>query len=91
MRRREFITLLGSAAAAWPLAVRAQQPTRRVGLLMSTVEDDPEGQARVRAFLEGLQELGWAYGRNVRVDIRWTAGNPAELEQICGGISRACA
>jgi putative ABC transport system substrate-binding protein len=78
MRRREFITLLGSAAAAWPLAVRAQQPTRRVGLLMSTVEDDPEGQARVRAFLEGLQELGWAYGRNVRVDIRWTAGNPAD-------------
>jgi putative ABC transport system substrate-binding protein len=82
MRRREFITLLGSAAAAWPLAVRAQQPTRRVGLLMSTVEDDPEGQARVRAFLEGLQELGWAYGRNVRVDIRWTAGNPADSNNM---------
>jgi hypothetical protein len=65
-----------------PLAVRAQQPTRRVGLLMSTVEDDPEGQARVRAFLEGLQELGWAYGRNVRVDIRWTAGNPADSNNM---------
>ena len=70
MRRREFITLLWSAAAAWPLAVRAQQPTRRVGLLMSTVEDDPEGQARVRAFLEGLQELGWAYTRRYPLDRR---------------------
>jgi len=86
MRRREFITLLGSAAAAWPLAVRAQQPTRRVGLLMSTVEDDPEGQARVRAFLEGLQELGWAYGRNVRVDIRWTAGNPADSNKYAAEL-----
>ena len=78
MRRREFITLLGSAAAAWPLAARAQQPKRRIGLLMSQFESDPEGQARVRAFLDGLQQLGWADGRNVHIDIRWTAGNPAD-------------
>ena len=68
MQRREFITLLGSAAAAWPLAAGAQQPKRRIGVLMSRVENDPEGEARVRAFLDGLQQLGWADGRNVRID-----------------------
>ena len=73
MRRREFITLLGSAAAIGPLAARAQQPMRRVGLLMSRVESDPDGQARVRAFVDALQQLGWADGRNVRLDIRWAA------------------
>jgi putative ABC transport system substrate-binding protein len=78
MRRREFITFIVSASAAWPFAAHAQQPKRRIGVLMSMVEDDPEGQARVRAFREGLQELGWADGRNVRIDIRWTAGNAAD-------------
>src|SRR6516162_1294137 len=73
MRRREFITLLGSAAAIGPLAARAQQPTRRVGLLMSRIESDPDGQARVRAFVDALQQLGWTDGRNVRLDIRWAA------------------
>src|SRR4029077_4768537 len=86
MRRREFITLLGSAAAAWPLAVRAQQPTRRVGLLISTVEDDPEGQARVRAFLEGVQGLGWGYWRHASGDIRWTAGNPADSNKYAAEL-----
>jgi putative ABC transport system substrate-binding protein len=76
MRRREFISLIGGAGATWPLAARAQQPKRRVGLLISTAEDDPEGQARVRAFLDGLQQLGWTDGRNMHVDVRWTAGNP---------------
>ena len=68
MRRREFIILLGGAAAAWPLAARAQQPERmrRIGVLMSTAADDPEGQARIAAFLHGLQQLGWTDGRNVR-------------------------
>ena len=67
LHRREFITLLGGAAAAWPLVVRAE-PTdrmRRVGVLMGVAEDDPEGQARVAAFRQGLSDLSWADGRNV--------------------------
>jgi putative ABC transport system substrate-binding protein len=77
MQRREFITLLGGAVAGWPLIVRAQQPERmrRIGVLMGPAADDPDGQARVAALLQGLQQLGWAVGRNVRVDIRWAAGN----------------
>ena len=76
MRRREFITLLGGAAA-WPLPARAQQPERmrRVGVLMSTRADHPESQMRLAAFLQGLQEFGWAVGRNVRIDIQWGAGD----------------
>ena len=64
--RREFITLLGGASVAWPLAARAQQrePMRRIGVLMNLAADDPEGQTRVAAFLQGLQEAGWAVGRN---------------------------
>jgi len=77
MKRREFITLLGSSAVAWPLAARAQQDgrVRRVGVLMTTATDDPEGQARLAAFLQGLQQLGWIDGRNARIDTRWAAGN----------------
>jgi putative tryptophan/tyrosine transport system substrate-binding protein len=76
MKRREFITLLGRAAA-WPLAARAQQvePIRRIGVLMNTGADEPESQARLAAFMQGLQELGWAVGRNMRIDYRWSAGN----------------
>src|SRR5262249_28239151 len=72
-RRREFIALLGGAAA-WPLAARAQQPDRmrRIGVLMNLASDDVEGQQRLAAFLEGLQEAGWEVGRNVRIDIRST-------------------
>jgi putative tryptophan/tyrosine transport system substrate-binding protein len=75
MRRREFITLLGGAAAAWPLAARAQQAdgVRRIGVLMGYAESDREGQALVAAFREGLQKLGWAEGRNIRIDTRWAA------------------
>jgi len=73
--RREFITLLGGAAAAWPFVAGAQQPERIrvIGVLISTAADDPEGQARIAAFRQGLQELGWTEGRNVRIDTR-TAG-----------------
>jgi putative ABC transport system substrate-binding protein len=73
MRRRDFITLLGGAAAVWPLAARAQQGTRmrRIGVFMPGVADDPEGQARNAAFLQRLGELGWIVGRNVRIDYRW--------------------
>jgi putative ABC transport system substrate-binding protein len=76
MRRREFITLLGGTAAAWPLAARAQQPDRmrRIGVLMNLAADDPEAPARVAAFAQGLQELGWTMGRNVGIDYRWGAG-----------------
>jgi putative ABC transport system substrate-binding protein len=80
MRRREFITLLGGAAAGWPLAARAQQAAdrvRRIGVLMTFTSDDPEGQARLMAFAQGLQELGWIIGRNVRIDTRW-AGSKAD-------------
>jgi putative ABC transport system substrate-binding protein len=75
--RRDFITLLGGAAAAWPLAARAQQPERmrRIGVLMSLAANDAQGQARLAAFLQGLQQLGWIDGRNVRIDTRWGAGD----------------
>jgi putative tryptophan/tyrosine transport system substrate-binding protein len=77
MRRRDFITLFGVLAAAWPLAARAQQRERmwRVGVLMNLAADDAEGQARLIAFLQGLQEAGWAVGRNLRIDLRWGAGD----------------
>jgi putative ABC transport system substrate-binding protein len=76
MRRREFITLLGGAAA-WPCAARAQQPERmrRVGVLMALAADDPQSQRRMTAFVQGLQELGWTDGRNVRIDTRWSAAD----------------
>src|SRR3974390_1484547 len=79
MKRREFITLIGGAVAAWPLAASAQQPERmrRIGVLMALPANDAEGQARVAAFLQGLQELGWSVGRNVIVDTRWSSGNSA--------------
>ena len=76
MNRRAFITLLGGTAAAWPFTVRAQQGerVRRIGVLMVYPEDDPEGQLRAVAFRQGLQQLGWTEGRNVRIDFRWAAG-----------------
>jgi putative ABC transport system substrate-binding protein len=72
VRRRDFITLLGGAAA-WPLAARAQQVggLRRIGVLMNLAADDPESQARIAAFLQSLRELGWTVGRNVHIDYRW--------------------
>src|SRR5499427_2044891 len=75
MRRREFVTVLSGAAIAWPLAARAQQPDRmrRIGVVMGFAESDWEGQTFVAAFREGLQKLGWAEGRNIRIDYRWTA------------------
>jgi putative tryptophan/tyrosine transport system substrate-binding protein len=75
MRRREFITMLGGAAVAWPFAAGAQQleVVRRIGVLMGFAESDREGQIFVAAFREGLQKLGWVEGRNIRIDYRWTA------------------
>jgi putative ABC transport system substrate-binding protein len=83
MRRREFISLLGGAAAAWPRSARAQQDTRmrHIGVLLGGLtENDPEGQARMDAFRQGLQKLGWAGGRNLRIDYRWTGDNTARLQ-----------
>src|SRR5262249_31610082 len=77
MRRREFITLIGGAAAAWPLAARAQRldRMRRIGVLMNRAADNPEGQDRLAVFHQGLQELGWGVGRNVLIDTRWSEDN----------------
>src|SRR4051812_31390527 len=81
MRRREFITLVGGAAAAWPLAARAQGRVRRVGVLMGSGADDAEMQALVAVFVQGLQEAGWAIGRNVRVDVRSSGGDLASMRR----------
>jgi len=80
LRRREFITLLGGAAVAWPLAARAQQRerVRRIGVLSSVPADDPEVQARMAAFHQGLQETGWIVGRTVRIDYRWSHAGDSE-------------
>ena len=77
MKRREFITLLGGAAA-WPLAARAQQPAhvKRVGILMGALENNPEVQARLAAFREGFEKLGWAEGRNIHIEYRFALGDP---------------
>ena len=83
MRRRAFITLLGGAAA-WPLSGSAQQPdrVRRIGVLMGFLESDPEAQARVAAFREGLQKLGWTEGRNVQIDTRWAALDAQAMQRF---------
>jgi putative tryptophan/tyrosine transport system substrate-binding protein len=87
MKRREFI-LLGSGAAAWPLAGRAQQlaQVRRIGVLMPFAEDHPVGQARVAAFLQGLRQLGWTDGHNVRIDYRWSAGDSDNIHKFASEL-----
>jgi putative tryptophan/tyrosine transport system substrate-binding protein len=91
MRRRDVIALLGSVAASFvsrPLCARAQQAERirRIGVLMSTRAGDPEGETRLAAFLQGLQEFGWAVGRNVRIEIRWTAGNADDIRKYAAEL-----
>src|SRR5262245_11178961 len=79
MRRRQFLSLLGGAAASYPLAARAQQSERmrRIGVLMSTTAEDAEGQARIAAFLQGLRQAGWAVSGNVQIDTRWGRAMPS--------------
>jgi putative tryptophan/tyrosine transport system substrate-binding protein len=81
MKRREFITVIGGAAATWPLAARAQEreKMRRVGVLMHTTSDEPQAQTFLAAFLQGLQKAGWEVGRNLRIETRWSGGDPARL------------
>jgi putative ABC transport system substrate-binding protein len=87
MKRREFITLLGGAAA-WPVAVGAQQGERmrRIGVLLNLAADDPMGQARMAAFVQGLQAAGWADGRNVRIDTRWAAADPGNYRRYAAEL-----
>jgi putative ABC transport system substrate-binding protein len=88
MRRRDFIKVIAGSAAAWPLAAHAQQPERmrRIGVLMGPAADEPEAQARIAALLQGLQQLGWAVGRNVRVDIRWAAGKAEDSRRYAAEL-----
>jgi len=88
VKRREFITLLGGAAT-WPLAARAQQgeQVRRIGVLMPLAADDPEGQSRVAAFAQGLQQSGWTIGRNVRIDTRWAAGDAERIRKYAAELA----
>jgi ABC-type uncharacterized transport system substrate-binding protein len=79
MKRRDFITLLGGAAAMCPVAARGQERMRRVGVLMHTTPDEPDSQARIAALAQGLQEAGWVVGRNLRIDTRWTSGTRMRL------------
>jgi putative tryptophan/tyrosine transport system substrate-binding protein len=87
MKRRQFITILGGAAV-WPLAARAQQPerVRRIGVLMNAAADDSEAAALIGAFSQGLSELGWSIGRNVRIDYRWYAGNADAARKYAGEL-----
>ena len=86
MKRREFITLLGGAAATWPMAARAQQGMRRVAVIMITPEADPLGQGRLKAFLQGMEKFDWIEGRNIRMDIRWAGGSPERMSEIVAEI-----
>jgi putative ABC transport system substrate-binding protein len=83
LRRRQFITLLGGAAATWPVAAPAQQGerVRRIGVCMNLAADDPEGQARLTAFAQGLQQLGWTDGRNARIEYRWAVGDAERIRK----------
>src|SRR5215831_18080476 len=91
VKRRSFMTLLGGAAAAWPLAARAQQGERmrRIGALLNVGSDDPMGQARVAAFVHGLQAEGWSDGGNVQIDTPLGGRRSRQLPQVRGGTDRA--
>ena len=81
MQRREFITLVGGAAVTWPLAAHAQvERVRRIGVLMALDADDPEGQSEIRGLREGLQDLGWVEGRNLKIEYGWSGGEPSQIQ-----------
>ena len=86
--RREFVAGLGGTVAWWPLAARAQQPDamRRIGVLMNLSENDPEAQRLVATFREGLAQLGWTDGRNLRIDYRWSAGDVERIRKYAAEL-----
>src|SRR5262245_61842406 len=83
MKRRQFVTPLGGSVATWPLAAHAEQPERmrRVGVLLNLAADDPEALTRIAAFAQGLADLGWSIGRNLRIDYRWGAGDAERIRR----------
>src|SRR5262245_21657749 len=87
-KRRDFITLCGGAAAAWPVAARAQQPNRmrRIGVLTPYPADDAEAQARLTAFAQGLAQTGWTVGQNIRIDYRWGDGKPETMRKYAAEL-----
>ena len=87
MRRREFLGAMGGAAASWPLAARAQERMRRIGILVNLSEGDTAGSGFVAAFRQGLQELGWVDGRTARIDMRWGAGNPERYRKYAAELA----
>src|SRR5215475_13566822 len=91
MRRREFITLLGGAAAVWPLASRAQQPApavRRIAVLLRVAKDDPDAQRDLQAFSEELQKLGWTTGRTILIEYRYASGDAAQMQTYAAEVVR---
>src|SRR5215510_3511381 len=88
LKRRDFIALVGGAAAAWPLAARAQQGerVRRIGVLLPQDQDSPVGQARIAALLQELRQLGWT-GRNARIDIHWAGADAENIRQHAAGLA----
>src|SRR5262245_59207502 len=87
LRRRDFITLLGGAAAAWPIAARAQQDRmRRIGVLTNLAADDAEGQVRNTAFVQALAQLGWAVGQNLQIEHRWAAGDADRIRRYAAEL-----
>src|SRR5215471_3788833 len=82
MRRREFITLIGGTAAAWPVALRAQERMRRLGVLMAVSENDADARKGIGILQERLQKLGWKDGNNIRIDYRWGDGNPDRIQAL---------
>jgi putative tryptophan/tyrosine transport system substrate-binding protein len=90
MRRREFITLFGGTAATWPLAARAQQPSkqRRIGVLMTIAASDPEAQARLNALREGLEARKWIEGQNIQIDYRFASGAPERVRSAAAELYR---
>ncbi len=88
MKRRDFIALIAAGAAAWPISTFAQQPerTRRIGVLFPLPQGDPQWQKRLEEFTKGLRQLGWKDGRNVQLEIRWSAGDPADTRRAAAEL-----
>src|ERR1700722_8348955 len=87
MQRRDLIKFLGAAAATWPVAARAQQTVRRVAVLLPSLETDAQYQVRVKALKQGMQQLGWTDGSNIRIDVRWAGDSSERIKEIAAELS----